>query len=151
MDIHWSWKSFKEMSGSEVYEVLSERQKVFIVEQKCLYHDADKLDRKSVHLIGRGSDQILLAYARIIPPQTKGGSPSIGRVLITQTGRGVGFGRQLFQQCVDKCILEYPTVTIQISAQIRLVDFYNSFGFITVGQPYDDQGIDHIDMQRLPE
>ena len=40
--------TFAELSGEELYELLSLRQRVFIVEQRCAYLDADGLDRFSV-------------------------------------------------------------------------------------------------------
>lgn len=51
--IAWEWRSFAELSGADVYEVLACRQDVFILEQRCLYPDADRLDLEAHHLLGR--------------------------------------------------------------------------------------------------
>ena len=68
MNVLMRWHTFAELSGSEVYEILSLRQRVFIVEQCCAYNDADGVDRISFHLCGRTGAGELAAYLRLIPP-----------------------------------------------------------------------------------
>ena len=46
------------------------------------------------------------------------------------------------QTCQDL----YPDKDIRISAQHPLVDFYQGYGFKTVGKIYDEDGIPHIEM-----
>lgn len=41
---------------------------------------------------------------------------------------------------------KYPGKDIKISAQVYLQKFYESLGFDVVGEPYDEDGILHIDM-----
>jgi ElaA protein len=144
--IDWDWKRFDEMSGEEVHEMLALRQAVFVVEQQCAYQDADHLDRVSWHLLGRGSDGRLAAYARVNDPGTRHRRPSIGRVLTAAHLRGRGAGRALMGLCLEKCRAEYPGVGIRISAQTYLTRFYAGFGFQAVGQPYDEDGVEHVDM-----
>ena len=151
MEIYWTWKQFEEISGTEMHEILSERQKVFVVEQKCVYQDADKLDSQSWHLVGRDSEEILAAYARINFPGAKYKEPSFGRILTSQANRAIGLGRQIIQHCIEKCEIEYPDMTIRISAQTYLIGFYKEFCFEIVGQPYDDEGVEHIDMVLIPK
>ncbi len=146
MKISWIWKRFEDISGTEMHEILFKRQKVFIVEQKCVYQDADELDKYSWHLIGRESKGLLAAYARITFPGTRYEEPSFGRILTVQSFRGTGLGRQIIQYCIEKCNIEYPDMVIHISAQTYLIKFYNDFGFKSLGQPYDDEGVEHIDM-----
>ena len=43
LDLQSFWKSFDELSKLELYEVLSFRQSIFVVEQKSWYQDADCL------------------------------------------------------------------------------------------------------------
>jgi ElaA protein len=35
---------------------------------------------------------------------------------------------------------------IKISAQIYLLRFYSNFGFKSISAPYDEDGIEHVDM-----
>jgi ElaA protein len=146
MKIDWSWQQFSDISGEEMHEMLSLRQNVFVVEQGCAYLDADELDKKSWHLLGRRSDRQLVAYARLNFPNTRYSEPSFGRVLTTKEIRGIGAGRKIVKACIQKSVQEYPKSDIRISAQTYLTKFYEEFGFMNVGDPYDDEGIEHIDM-----
>lgn len=44
-------KTFDQLSGREVFEIMKARQAVFIIEQTCIYPDMDELDLESVHLM----------------------------------------------------------------------------------------------------
>ncbi len=127
------------------------RQAVFIVEQTCIYQDADALDRLAWHLIGYdpGSEGDVLAYARVNPPGDRFAEASIGRVLTAPAARRLGLGEVVVTRCISWCRQQYPSVAIKISAQTYLLKFYGGLGFSIVGKPYDEDGIEHIDM-RLP-
>ncbi|AFY74427.1 putative acyltransferase [Synechococcus sp. PCC 7502] len=146
MEINWYWQQFSDISGEEMHEILSLRQKVFVVEQRCAYLDADELDKQSWHLLGRRNDRQLIAYARLNFPNTRYSEPSFGRVITTKEIRGIGAGRRVVKACIEKSTQEYPDLNIQISAQTYLVRFYQEFGFTSVGVPYDDAGIEHVNM-----
>jgi len=146
MKIDWTWKKFEDFSGAEMHEMLSVRENVFVVEQECAYLEADDLDKQSWHLIGRNPSGILIAYARITFPGSKYDEPTFGRVLTVQKSRGIGLGRKIIKECIKKSNSEYPGMSVRISAQTYLIKFYKDFGFKIVGQPYDDEGIEHIDM-----
>lgn len=146
MDVDWSWQQFSELSAIETYEILALRQNVFVLEQKCLYLDVDGLDIHAWHLCGRNHAGALVAYARLLPPRLKYSEPSIGRVLVGKTARGLGLGRQLMSLCLEKCSADYSGQGVRISAQVYLERFYQSFGFKQVGDLYDDGGIPHVEM-----
>jgi len=139
MEMYWTWKRFEEISGAEMHEMLSERQKVFIV------------DCQSWHLVGRDSEGMLAAYARINFPGARYKEPSFGRIFISQANRAIGLGHQIIQHCIEKCEIEYPDMTVRISAQTYLIGFYKEFCFEIAGQPYDDEGVEHIDMVLIPK
>ena len=42
----------------------------------------------------------------------------------------------------------FPGQTIRIGAQRYLEKFYGSLGFVPTGEPYDEDGIPHIEMLR---
>ena len=42
---------------------------------------------------------------------------------------------------------EMQVPVIKISAQSHLQAFYQSLGFVTTSEPYDEDGIEHIDMK----
>lgn len=125
------------------------RQAVFVVEQDCVYLDADGKDQESWHLMGVNSEKELVAYLRILP---KGISyqnyPSIGRVLTAEKVRRDGAGKALMQQALIEAERIFPGEAIKISAQTYLNGFYESFGFEPVGEEYLEDGIPHVAMVR---
>ena len=148
------WSSFDELSPRDVYDLLKLRQEVFIVEQNCVYLDADELDLEAFHFLGRDVENALVAYARVLIRGVKYPEVSIGRVVTSQKTRRSGGGRWLMKNVIEK-IDEFfsdssqnSIVPIRISAQSYLVSFYSSFGFTTIGESYLEDDIPHIEMLR---
>lgn len=148
-----------------MYDVLALRVRVFVVEQECAYQelDGDDLADGVRHLIGRDEQKQMLAYARILPPaaaeaaavveasEVAGaheGPARIGRVIITEAARGHQLGRRLMQRALEVCAEQWPDAPVLVGAQAHLADFYASLGFVAIGEPYDEDGIPHLDMQR---
>ncbi len=145
--IHYSCKPFYKLSHDELYAIMVLRQEVFVVEQKCAYVDADKLDQKGHHLMGFDEARRLVAYARILPTATRYEEyPSIGRVITAKVVRGTGIGRELMEEGIERLYDIYGLSPIKVSAQIQLKAFYESLGFAQVGKKYREDGIWHIGM-----
>lgn len=150
--LKWQWSSFDELSQHELYEILKVRQAVFTVEQNCAYQDADGLDKVSWHLMGWREDSPeneLVAYLRVVLPGEQYAEPSIGRVLTAPSARGSGLGKALTREAIVRISRAYRDTPIRISAQQYLEKFYSEFGFETVSEPYDEDGIPHIEMLRM--
>jgi len=145
----WRLHAFAEFDAATLYRVLSARMAVFVVEQACPYQDIDGLDAEALHLSGWSADGELAAYARLLPPGTRFGPPSIGRVLTTTGHRRRGLGRELMRRAIATAHDRWPGMDIRISAQCYLEPFYADLGFRVETEPYDEDGIPHIDM-RLP-
>ena len=143
--MNWICRSFEELSNNEVYAVLRLRSEIFVVEQSCVFLDADNKDQLSHHLMGWNHDQ-LAAYTRLVPPGLIYPEPSIGRVVTAITVRGSGIGRQLMTQSINECRRLFGHQTIRIGAQVYLLDFYSSLGFVPTGGIYPEDGIPHIQM-----
>ena len=136
------------MSAIEIFEL---RQRVFVVEQTCVYQDIDVIDREAWHLSGRDNNGLLTAYLRIIPPLGKYPGPAIGRVVTSPEARGVGLGRALMLEGIRQTDELFPGTSIFLSAQTYLINFYQSLGFVTDGEPFDEDGIEHIEMVRAAD
>lgn len=93
--------------------------------------------------------EAVAACLRLLPPATRFAEPSIGRLLTAMTWRGQGLGREALRRGLAEAERLYPGQTVRISAQVRLQRFYREFGFVTVSEPYDEDGIPHCEM-RLP-
>ena len=145
MAINWILRSFAALSTAELYAILQLRNAVFVVEQDCPYQDADGKDQASWHLMGLDGDT-LAAYARLLPPGISYEEPSIGRVVTAPAARGAGAGRELMEQSIQHCFTLFGDRSIRIGAQQYLEKFYTSLGFTSIGEPYLDDGIPHIEM-----
>jgi ElaA protein len=124
------------------------RESVFVVEQNCAYQEADKYDLFAHHLFARDQQKLLIAYARVLPPDTKYAEPSIGRVIVETSARGDKLGKHTLTRCIEFCTGHYPGYDIKLSAQTSAVNFYLAEGFNVCCIPYDDAGIEHQDMVR---
>lgn len=143
MELTWHERSFAELTNEELYAVMALRQRVFIVEQNCPYLDADGCDQVSRHLWAARGDA-MVAYLRIVPAGVKFAEPSIGRVITAPEARSTGLGRELMR----RGIAAVGDVAIRIGAQAHLERFYAELGFVRVSEPYDEDGIPHIEMLR---
>ncbi len=142
----WKIKTFNALSKQELYNILTLRVAVFVVEQSCPYQEVDGLDSKATHLFFQKEDTII-AYSRLFSPnQYYKGYTAIGRVVIPKSYRGKGLAHELLEQAIGYLSKEHPNVSIKIGAQSYLKKYYESHGFNQVAKPYIEDGIPHIHM-----
>lgn len=144
-DMEIQVKSFEQLSPQELYSLMKLRVDIFVVEQECAYEELDNFDQVATHILGYSQNE-LVAYARVLPPDTVYTQCSIGRVAVKKEARNTGFGRMLFQSALEEAQRLHKGEEIKIQAQIYLEEFYSSFGFQTISEPYTDWGIWHVDM-----
>ena len=149
MQIHWTLKKFEDLTPHQLYAALQLRNEVFVVEQNCVFQDADDKDQASHHLLGYINDK-LVAYTRLVPPGVIYDEPSIGRVVTLPSVRGSGAGKMLMQESIDKVYDLFGREPIKIGAQLYLKKFYEGFGFLQISEAYLEDGIPHIYMRRNP-
>jgi ElaA protein len=145
MKLEFKWSRLASLTALELYEIIKARESVFVVEQNCPYQETDDLDLHAWHLSALVNGE-LAAYARVIEPGIKNSQPSIGRVMTLKNFRGLGIGRNLMEEAIHFTEQTFPAYDIKISAQVYLQNFYESLGFYSFGEPYDEDGISHIDM-----
>lgn len=150
MNIHTQVQTFENLTTLELYDIIRLRNEVFVVEQNCVYQDADGKDLYAFHVMIREEGE-LLAYARILPPGVSYPEVSIGRVLSSQKVRGTGVGRKLMVETLEFINSEFGECPVRISAQVYLDRYYRSFGFVPMGELYLEDGIEHIEMTKDPE
>ena len=141
----WRWRHFTLFSGPEWHRVLELRTAIFVVEQECPYQEVDEKDIDSWHLEVAAQDR-LIGTLRVLPPGVSYEECSIGRVAVQKDYRNMGLGRELMHVALAFCDARWPAV--RLSAQTYLQSFYQSLGFITVGEPYLEDDIPHIEMLR---
>ena len=145
--ITWQCKKFDELNTHELYAILQLRNEVFVVEQNCVFQDADNKDQGSYHFMGWDNHK-LVAYTRITVPGTVYLEPSIGRVVTSPLVRRAGIGRELMEQSIRQVNILFGHTPIRIGAQVHLKNFYDSLGFTAAGEIYVEDGIEHIEMIR---
>lgn len=143
----WRVCEFAALTLEELQFIYMARQQVFVVEQECAYLDVDGCDAAASHIAAWSPDERMpLAYARLVAPGVKYTEPSIGRVLTTQGGRGLGLGQELLCRSIEHLQGVYPGQGIRISAQSYLEAFYAEAGFVAHGERYLEDGIPHTEM-----
>jgi ElaA protein len=145
--LQWDLRTFDELTRLELYAILAARIAVFVVEQDCPYPELDGRDAEALHLTAWLEDGTIAAYARILPPNTRFDEPSIGRILTAAPYRRTGLGRILVQRAIEATRIRFRDRDIRISAQRHLGGFYAGFGFNEDSEPYDEDGIAHVDMR----
>ncbi|HSP10947.1 MAG TPA: GNAT family N-acetyltransferase [Salegentibacter sp.] len=138
-------KTFKELSLTQLYDILQLRSEVFVVEQDCVYQDIDGKDQKALHIMGY-KDDVLVAYTRCFDKGLYFEEASIGRVIVKENHRKFGYGHEILKASIQAIEERYKTNKIKLSAQQYLIKFYKSHGFITTGEGYLEDGIPHIAM-----
>ena len=147
MQVQWLLKKFEELTPYQLYAILQLRNEVFVVEQNCVFQDADEKDQQSMHFMGFLNNK-LVAYTRLVPPGVAYEEVSIGRVVTSPSVRRSGIGKELMQRSIDTVYRLFGEVPIKIGAQLYLKKFYESLGFKQVSEVYLEDGIEHIYMIR---
>lgn len=145
MELNVITKAFNQLTPAELYEIMRLRNEVFVVEQNCVFQDADNKDQSCHHLV-LYQDGALVAYARLVPPGLAFPEMSIGRIITSPAVRGTGMGKKLMQHAIDQTYALFGPGPIRIGAQLYAAAFYKLFNFVSAGPVYDEDGIDHIEM-----
>jgi len=146
LKIDWHLAAFPELTPQQIHDIYRLRVDVFIVEQNCVFQDVDGVDPQCWHLLGFSGGE-LVAYCRLLPAGVKFKEPSIGRVITARSVRGTGMGRVLMAEAMKRAHELFPGQDLRIGAQAHLERFYNEFGFVKSSEPYDEDGILHIEME----
>ena len=147
-DLSIYFRSYNELTKSELFDIYLLRQEVFIVEQNCVYQDIDQKDHYSYHLMAY-DNEILVAYLRIVHPGISYNEPSIGRVVTKMSHRRRGISKNIIHSAIQKVKDVYNHANIRIAAQEYLIPFYKSLNFVTVGDVYLEDDIPHIEMKYI--
>lgn len=144
MELTWHVRTFAELTTAQLYAIIALRERVFVVEQKCAYLEADGADQVSTHVWAEQADGAIAAYLRVVPAGVKFDEVAIGRVVTAPEARGTGLGRELMKRGIAAA----GGGPIRIGAQAHLEKFYGELGFARASDVYDEDGIPHVEMVR---
>ncbi len=117
--LQWKIKSFENLSVNELYDILKLRSEIFVVEQNCVYLDADGKDKLSLHLFGEFDGKIV-AYSRLFKPGITFENASIGRVVVDANYRDKKWGHDLMRESIAAIKSHFGESKITIGAQLYL-------------------------------
>lgn len=141
------WYSWNELDPDALHAILRLRSEVFQLEQKCLFLDLDGRDPLSRHG-AIWEEGRCVATVRLTPPGVRYEDAwSFGRLATARTHRGRELGRALAQAALDEIArIAGRDEPVRIFAQSHLEGFYARFGFRTLGEPQEEDGILHLEM-----
>ena len=137
-------QKFTQLSTQELYQIYKLRVDVFVVEQKCPYHEVDDIDLESYHIYLQDDNSKILSYCRLYQQND---TYHIGRVI--SSTRRKGYGAQIMKTALEFAEQTLHADSIIIEAQTYAKNFYEKLGFIQTSEPFDEDGIPHIQMKYI--
>ena len=137
-------QKFTQLSTQELYQIYKLRVDVFVVEQQCPYHEIDDIDLESYHIYLQDDNSKILSYCRLYQQND---TYQIGRVI--SSTRRKGYGTQIMKTAIQFAKNNLKANTIIIEAQTYAKNFYEKIGFIQTSEPFDEDGIPHIQMKYI--
>ena len=144
-------KHFNELTTAELYEILKTRAEIFVVEQECVYQDLDDKDQDAIHVFCRNEYGRVTGCLRVFrkDPGSEPGVVQIGRVVTLEHGKGLG--GQLLHEGVRVAAERLKAEKIYLEAQEYATGYYAKEGFKVVSEPFLEDGIPHVKMERSME
>ena len=137
-------KPFDKLTTEELFHIYKLRVDVFVVEQQCPYHEIDDIDLISHHIYLQNDNSLILAYCRLYKQND---TFHIGRVIALQKHQG--YGTQIMKTAIKFATEKLHTDSILIEAQTYAQKFYEKLGFVQTSEPFDEDGIEHIQMKYI--
>jgi YbgC/YbaW family acyl-CoA thioester hydrolase len=123
------------------------RTDVFLDEQRIpVEMEWDDLDATAIHALARNRLDLPVGTGRLL--QHAPGVSRIGRMAVNRVLRGTNVGRDVLRALVQAATLRGDHEVI-LHAQRSAQGFYAKLGFTPLGEPFEEAGIVHIEMQHL--
>ena len=119
----------------------SVRYEVFCVEQSVPEAlEWDGIDAQCVHALAHDSEGRAIGCGRLLP------DGHIGRMAVRAPWRGAGVGSALLE-CLMALAAQRGDPKVMLNAQTHAMPFYARYGFVPVGEPFDEADIPHQAME----
>ena len=141
-------KHFNELGTNELYEILKTRSEIFVVEQDCVYQDLDDKDQDAIHVFCWNDGKRIAGCLRVFwkDHDESKGVAQIGRVVTLEHGKGIGGA--LLHKGVEIATEQLKAQKIYLEAQEYAIGYYAKEGFEVVSEPFLEDGIPHVKMER---
>jgi len=122
------------------------RREVFIDEQRVPESmEWDEHDESAVHAVVRNRLGQVIATGRLVAEAP--GLGRIGRLAVHRGLRGGGHGEALLR-ALESVAQQRGERALTLHAQRSAENFYRRLGYAVCGEPFEEAGIDHIEMRR---
>jgi len=122
------------------------RRAVFVQEQGIpLELEMDAADATAVHAVARNRLGQVVGTGRLL--QAAPGVGKIGRMAVSRVLRGSSVGRRLLLALMEAARARGDREVV-LHAQRSAVGFYDRLGFEARGEPFQEAGIEHLEMVR---
>ena len=121
-------------------DIVKIRTEIFIDEQK-FENEFDEIDKTCSHIVLYDNKKPVGTCRYFL----ENGSYHIGRVAIIKDYRGLHLGYKIMEIAEEE-IKKYSGKKIEVSAQVRVKDFYKKLGYNKIGDIYLDEFCEHIRM-----
>jgi predicted GNAT family N-acyltransferase len=119
------------------------RHAVFVEEQHVPVElEVDGRDDEAVHLVAV-RDGTVVATCRLL---AHGATVHLGRLAVAASARRQGIA-QLILQAAEAWARAHGARRLALSAQTYAAGLYLAAGYATVGEPFMEAGIEHVDME----
>ena len=130
----------------ELAAALALREEVFCGEQGVpLEADRDGLDPEAVHLVAVGAGEDVLGTCRLLIDP--GGTAKFGRLCVRAGARGTGLAAALLDAAEREARVAGAR-RMGMHAQTSALSLYRRAGFRPYGEPFDEEGIEHVGMEK---
>lgn len=130
--------------AAELEQALALRERVFCGEQGVTpAADRDGLDGQALHFVAV-EDRSVVGTCRVL---LRDGVARLGRMAVEPDERGRGLGALLLAEA-ERGALAAGATQVRLHAQAKAVPLYARGGYEQVGEPFVEEGIDHVTMER---
>jgi predicted GNAT family N-acyltransferase len=127
-----------------IEQALDLRERVFCGEQGVdLEAERDGLDGEAIHVV-HVRDGRVLGTCRVL---VRDGVGRLGRMAVEPSARGRGIGAELLVAAEEAARVAGAT-RMRLHAQAAARSLYARGGYAEVGEPFVEEGIDHVTMER---
>lgn len=130
--------------ADEVAEALELRHRVFHGEQGVSPDaDRDGRDGEALHIVAL-ADGAVRATCRLLIDD---GTAKLGRMVVEASERGSGIGRSVLR-AAERSARAEGARRVELHAQLAARGFYAGEGYRERGEPFVEEGIDHVAMEK---
>lgn len=119
------------------------RMEVFVDEQG-FEEEFDDIDDIAFHVV-LYKDNIAIATGRTFPKDDN--VYKFGRIAVKKAYRGQNFGMKIVEK-LEEVVRTQGAKTAVLSSQYHAKDFYEKCGYTVVGEPYLEENVKHIFMEK---